>query len=114
MATDIKTLISQAWRYQREGRASAAIAEYERILKQDNDNIDALYGMGLAQRDDHQTSKALEYFRRALELVETAAAARRPSNTDEERFANNTPEDDRYMMLGRMINQRLTELGNSK
>lgn len=114
MANDLTTQIGQAWRYQREGRASAAIAEYERILKQDGDNIDALYGMGLAYRDDQQTTKAMENFRRALDLVEAAAASRRPSNTAEERIAPNTPEDDRYMMLSRMINQRLAELGSAK
>jgi tetratricopeptide (TPR) repeat protein len=114
MANDMTTLISQAWRYQREGRATAAVAEYERILKQDADDLDALYGMGLAQRDDHQKGKATEYFQRALDLVESAAAARRPVSSGEERVANNTPEDDRYMMLGRMIKQRLMELGNAK
>lgn len=114
MANDATTLISQAWRYQREGRASAAVAEYERILKQDANNIDALYGMGLAQRDDHQKGKATEYFQRALELVESAAAARRPVSSGDERITNNTPEDDRYMMLSRMIRQRLIELGNAK
>lgn len=114
MANDVTALITQAWRYQREGRANAAVAEYERILKQDANDIDALYGMGLAQRDDHQNAKAVESFRRAQELVEAAASARRPVSSGEERIAANTPEDDRYMMLGRMIKQRLAELGSAK
>jgi Tfp pilus assembly protein PilF len=97
--------IGRAWRYQREGKADAAIGEFERILKQDANNIDANYGMGLAQRSVGKNENAIKYFRRALELVQAAEKTR--NHTPGER---NMPEDDRYMMLGRMLNQRLAEL----
>lgn len=97
--------IGRAWRYQREGKADEAIHEYERILKQDGNNIDANYGMGLAQRTVGKKENAIPYFRKALELVDAAAKARNHVPGD-----RNTAEDDRYMMLGRMIQQRLTEL----
>jgi tetratricopeptide (TPR) repeat protein len=106
----LKTQIAQAWRYQREGRADAAVAEFERILKMDTTNVDANYGMALAQRALKRTDEAIKYFRLALELVQkNAPASSGPVNAGERRRAN-TPEDDRYMMLVRMINQRLAEL----
>jgi tetratricopeptide (TPR) repeat protein len=112
----IDAQIGQAWRYQREGNVKAALAEYERILKLNDSNIDANYGMGLTQRLAGDKEKAIQYFRRALELVEKGdsvgkAAREVAANTPGERIKPNTVEDDRYMMLTRMINQRLEELG---
>ena len=103
--------VSNAWRYQREHQASTAVTEFEKILNQDAHNIDALYGLGLALRDSGKKEAAVEKFQQVLELVESAAVARRPVLTGQEevRLAN-TPDDDRYMMLARMIKQRLTEL----
>jgi len=103
--------VSHAWRLQREHQASAAVGEYEKILKQDANNIDALYGYGLALRDSGKKEEAIAQFQLVLELVESAALARRPASTgeDEIRVAN-TPDDDRYMMLTRMTKQRLAEL----
>jgi cytochrome c-type biogenesis protein CcmH/NrfG len=103
--------VSNAWRYQREHKASTAITEFEKILSQDSKNIDALYGLGLALRDSGNKAGAIEKFQQVLELVDVAALARRPASTgeDEIRVAN-TPDDDRYMMLSRMIKQRLAEL----
>ena len=103
--------VSNAWRYQREHQAGTAVTEFEKILKQDADNIDALYGYGLALRDSGKTADAITQFQHALELVEAAALARRPASMgDDERRVANTPDDDRYMMLARMIKQRLSEL----
>jgi Tfp pilus assembly protein PilF len=101
MAADI----GRAWRYQREGKSDAAIGEFERILKQDPNNIDANYGMGLAQRSMGKQENATQYFQRALELVQEGAKER--NHTPGER---NAPEDDRLMMLERMLNQRLSEV----
>ena len=103
--------VSNAWRYQREHQASTAVTEFEKILNQDANNIDALFGLGLALRDSGQKAAAIEKFQQVLELVESAALVRRPVSTgeDEIRVAN-TPDDDRYMMLARMTKQRLAEL----
>ena len=46
----IASQVGRAWRYQREGQADSAVKEFEKILRQDPDDIDANYGMGLAQR----------------------------------------------------------------
>ncbi|MBI1279480.1 MAG: hypothetical protein GC179_15225 [Anaerolineaceae bacterium] len=111
----INASISHAWRHQREHQAATAVPEFEKILKQDENNLDALYGMGLALRDSGNKEGAIQNFQRCLELVTAAAAARRPAKTgeDEHRTAN-TPEDDRFMMLTRMLQQRLDELKTGK
>jgi tetratricopeptide (TPR) repeat protein len=101
--------IGQAWRYQRDGKADAAIAEYERLLRQEPDNIDANYGMGLAQRTAGKYEVAIKYFEHAQALVEAAITTRRQASGDAPHTAN-TPEDDRYMMLSRMLKQRLAEI----
>lgn len=108
-AENLASDIGRAWRYQREGKADSAIPEYERILKQDSKNIDANYGMGLAKRDAGMKDQAIQSFQTALSLVEAAASARNVNPGEA-----NTPEDDRYMMLARMIRQRLSELGAPK
>lgn len=114
-SNSIDTSISIAWRHQRENEGSTAVTEFEKILKQDNNNIDALYGMGLALRDTGKKSEATAKFQQALSLVDAATEARRPTTeAAEEHRKANTPEDDRLMMLGRMIKQRLSELQSGK
>lgn len=114
---NIAAQIGRAWRYQREGNADTAIKEFEKILRQDPDNIDANYGMGLAQRTAGQTQAAVEYFQRALEIVNENDSAGRnareiaANDFQTERIKPNTAEDDRYMMLTRMLKQRLSEIG---
>lgn len=103
--------ISHAWRQQREHQPQLAIPEYEKILQQDPDNIDALFGYGLAQRDSGNAEGAVASFQHCLELVDAAALARRPAVTgEEEHRVANTPDDDRYMMLSRMLKQRISEI----
>ncbi len=97
--------VGHAWGLQRSGNADAAIKEYEAILQKDPDNIDANYGMGLAQRLAGNNENAVKFFRHSAELVDAGAKAR--NHTPGER---NLPEDDRYLMLGRMLQQRLAEL----
>ncbi len=99
--------IGQAWRFEREGKTQAAIAEFERILEEAPDDTDALYGMALAQRAAGHRDAAIEHFQKALQHIEAAMAARPRGDGHHER---NTPEDDRRMMLARMIRQRLAEL----
>jgi tetratricopeptide (TPR) repeat protein len=107
--------IGQAWRLQREGQNDSAIKEFEKILKQEPDNIDANYGMGLAQRAAGRQQAALEHFQHALDIVDQRDSAGRiareaaASDFQTERIKPNTAEDDRYMMLTRMLKQRLSE-----
>jgi tetratricopeptide (TPR) repeat protein len=107
--------IGHAWRHQRNGEADKAIQEFERILQQNPDNIDALYGMGLAQRTAGHSEQAAKCFQQALELIEAGDLTGRKLREDtandvNDRIKPNSPEEDRYMMLSRMLKQRLTEL----
>ncbi len=92
--------INQAWMLQRDGKTAEAVAEFERVIKAAPDDIDALYGLGLTLRYAGRKAEAIQYFQQALNLVEQGHASER---TD----ANM----DRWLMLTRMIRQRLAELG---
>jgi hypothetical protein len=95
---DLATQIGRAWRYHREGRHDDAIAEFERVLKQDRNNVDAYYGLGLAQRKAGLLEAAEASFKRALELAEG------------ERKQHGDGVSDHSTMLVRMIRQRLAEI----
>ncbi len=112
--------ISDAWRLHRQGNGSAAIESFQDILTTDAENIDALYGIGLAYRANGMPERAIESFtaaQAALRLAERAFRAENTEKTKEETpFTLNDPiagEGDRFLILSRMINQRLEELGSA-
>jgi Flp pilus assembly protein TadD len=94
----VEVQIGQAWGNYRNGRNDAAVSEFERILKSNPDSVDAYYGLGLTQFALGKKQAASESFGRALELVNQLQAA-------------NHEEQDRYMMLARMVKQRLDDVG---
>jgi len=93
---DYAMQLGRAWAQHRENNNLAAITEFNAILKQSAENIDALYGLGLALRAQGQREDAISNFRSALQLVENALVLE--------------PGKDRFEMMHRMISQRLTEL----
>lgn len=103
--TSLAQQIGRAWRYYREGKADTAITEFERILQKNADDIDAHYGIALAQNAAGRKADALRHYQKAQELVSVAIEKqpKREGNIP-------SPADDRLMMLSRMIGQRLTEL----
>lgn len=103
--------VGQAWHHHREGRNDASIAEFEAILKQHPRDIDALYGLGLAQKSAGRQEAAVEAFKHALQLVEETRAIHLSSRRESETSIK-TPEDDRFTILIRMVQQRLAELGS--
>jgi tetratricopeptide (TPR) repeat protein len=104
--TSLAQQVGRAWRFYREGKADTAITEFERILQKNIDDIDAHYGIGLAQKATGRKADALQSFQKANELVGVAIEKqpKREGNIP-------SPADDRLMMLQRMIGQRLSELG---
>lgn len=88
--------LGRAWAQHRENNHAAAIAEFKTILGQSSENIDALYGLGLALRAHGQRADAISTFQSAFALVMLAL--------------QENPGEDRYEMLQRMIAQRLNEL----
>lgn len=103
--------VSRAWNHQREGHADTAVAEFQKLVQQNPRDIDANYGLALAQKKVGQTEAAIKTFKNTLELIAESKKAYESSRTrSDELDMIKTPEDDRFMMLNRMVQQRLAEL----
>lgn len=88
--------IGDAWSVHRSGNNSEAISKFSQVLTTVPDNVDALYGLGLAQDANGDKRAAAESFQKALTILgETTPEGKE--------------ERDRYMMLTRMLNQRIAE-----
>jgi hypothetical protein len=109
---NVSELITQAWNHQREGRAAAAVGEFEKLVTQYPQDIDANYGLGLSQKATGQTAAAISTFTRTLEIIGDSMK-KEDANRSAELENVRTPEDDRLMMLQRMVKQRLSEMQNS-
>lgn len=99
-ATNDKQELAQklgaAWSLMRQGEAQGALASFSDILTAHPTLIDGLYGMGLAQAIAKQYDKSLASFEKCLEMSA--------------RELELHPESDRYEMLERMCNQRITDV----
>jgi tetratricopeptide (TPR) repeat protein len=103
--------IGHAWLQHRDGNFKESLAEFEAILKQHPDDIDANYGQGLAHKALGHTEAAAASFKRSLALVEQARAEYERVREQQHPHDNvKTPEDDRFTMLIRMTTQRLSEV----
>lgn len=105
--------IGEAWKLHRMGNNREAMDIFTEILRQRPDHIDALYGLGLAQRDEGSLHEAAESFSKAAQLAQEALdAVDKTSIVDGHKGSNDLDsyEDDRFMMLSRMIEQRLEEI----
>jgi len=94
--SDYAVQLGRAWALHREGRNELAIDEFNQILREAPNHIDALYGLALAQRGAQMQDAAKQTFERCLALVNKAL--------------EENPGEDRYEMLQRFIQQRLEEL----
>lgn len=106
--------IGQAWRRHRDGDANGAIDMFNSIVESNPANVDAHYGLGLAYKALGDTDAAAAAFRKALDNTEQALSAVQTAATVEGQLADNDLDssfDDRYMMLTRMLNQRLEDVG---
>jgi Tfp pilus assembly protein PilF len=112
LAFESTTTLNSAWDMIRNGNYEGAITKINEILNESPDDIDAHYGLGLAQRNLGQEAEAIESFQKALAIsVARLAEIREQYGVDETSSSLETTEDDRHMMLQRMLSQRLTELG---
>ena len=106
--------VGQAWRLHREGDNAGAIRMFEGIISSNPENVDALYGLGLAHKATGDLSAAGDAFRQALERTESALSAVKTTSQAEGNIGDNDLEtnfDDRYMMLTRMLTQRVQDVG---
>lgn len=96
--------IGDAWQQHRMGNNDSAIQSFRDILSSSPGDIDALYGLGLAQRANGDADGAVETFNKALTVAQEGLDLNSKSND------LNTMSDDRFLMLHQMISQRLEEL----
>ena len=104
--------IGEAWKQHRMGNNDSAIDIFRDILSKRPGHLDALYGLGLAQRAKGDVDSAVESFNKAMQLAKEALnAVDKTSVVDGHSGTNDldTYEDDRFLMLQRMISQRLEE-----
>ena len=105
--------IGEAWHHHRMGENSEAVRKFQEILKNTPNNVDAYYGMGLAHKADGNLNAAKEAFEKAKELADNAYGAVRTTSDAEGHHGTNDldiTEDDRFMMLSRMLKQRIAEV----
>lgn len=88
--------LSKAWELHRAGKYAEAITTFDEIVKLAPDHLDAVYGRGLSERTSGKFAAALASFEEAVRLARAALAV--------------TPGIDRYEMLERMSEQRISEL----
>jgi len=92
---DFHEQLGQGWAKHRNGHNEEAIEIFLGVLQEDPQQINALYGLGLAQRSKGELQFAIDSFQRCLALVNAALAA--------------NPGEDEFEMLQRVVEQRLLE-----
>ena len=108
--------IGRAWRLHRDGDNGGALRLFEEVVSTSPDSVDAHYGMGLAHKASGDNSAAAASFQRALTVTEQALAAVQATAQAEGQHGANDLEtniDDRYMMLTRMLKQRIEDVGGA-
>ena len=101
--------VRRAWQQQRAGNSAAALDAFAQVVQDHPDDIDARYGLGMSQRAVGKRAEAVSSFRSALQLVEAGQRAEAEKQSGQEQDHIATPEDDRLMMLSRMLGQRISE-----
>ncbi len=94
---DIDVLIGQAWSQHHHGQNEEAIQAFRQIVERWPEHIDAHYGLALSLGAAGQKQEAAEAFKKTRTFAEAALAVQ-----DE--------DSARYLMLVRMIDQRLATL----
>lgn len=94
--TDSVSALARAWANHRDGRNEAAVTEFDRILRDAPNDIDANYGLGLVQRSLGRYEQAIASFEKAKSLVAKSLEAE--------------PGVDRWEMLLRQCDQRISEV----
>jgi Flp pilus assembly protein TadD len=90
--------IGEAWKTHYAGQDAAAIEQFKRLVEEAPDNIDAHWGLGLSYRNVGNKTNAVEVFQKVKQLI-TA------------NLETNTGEFERYVMLNRMVDQQLAQIG---
>lgn len=107
--TNVDQQVATAWGQLRADRNNDAIKEMENVLKTAPNDVDALYGMGLALRKLGRKDEALAMFEKALKFAKELST----SNIEGQEAAGDKlqiqGQNTRYLMLTRMLQQRAAE-----
>jgi tetratricopeptide (TPR) repeat protein len=114
-SSSVVSQVGSAWGHLRQQNYRDAINEFETILKSAPEDIDAIYGLGLALKADGQNEAAIKSFQKAYSLAKIATTQVPehhdiPDQGQLEDKLEIAGQNTRYMMLTRMLKQRLTEL----
>ena len=105
--------IGEAWRAHRNGDNSEAARQFDAVIQMNPENVDAHYGKGLALKADGDSAGAAAAFQLALNYAQAALDAVQTASVAEGHHGANdldTRDDDRYMMLSRMLQQRIDDV----
>ncbi|MCI0710514.1 MAG: tetratricopeptide repeat protein [Chloroflexi bacterium] len=91
--------IGEAWKAHRQGFHDTAIQQFREILDRDPENLDALYGLGLAEKAAGNNGEAKEIFLHVQARIDGVSA---------EEEAAGAPG--RYFMLANMVKQQINQL----
>lgn len=103
---ELSKMVGDGWEALRHGDPKNALNVFRGVLNDDNEHIDAHYGLGLAQRASGDSAGAKTSFETAKRIAERELAAIRKGDISNDLT---TTRDDRYMMLIRMLEQRISE-----
>jgi tetratricopeptide (TPR) repeat protein len=96
----ISQKITEAWKLHRTGFHEQAIDQFRNALNMEPDNIDALYGLGLAQKAAGLLEAARDSFEQVIHYAEQLQVA----------TENQENRDERYFMVANMARQYLSRL----
>lgn len=94
---DVDARVGTAWAALEAGDYQTAIAEFEQLVAEYPDHIDAQWGLGLAYRRTGNLGTALRAFKRVKAMVETE-------------LAEHPKEHGRWFILNRMVQQQIEQL----
>ena len=68
---DVEGYMRRGWAFHSKGKQEQAESDFLQALALDAESIDALFALGLTKKAQDQREASLEYFRKAMNLIET-------------------------------------------
>ena len=91
--------IGEAWKAHRQGFHDTAIQQFREILDKEPENLDALYGLGLAEKAAGNDGEAREVFLHLQAQIEDISSEEESSG-----------HPGKYFMLANMVKQQIRQL----
>jgi len=72
---DFEGYMRRGWAFHTKGNQAEAEADFKKALTLNAESIEVNYALGLTKKADGQTDVAIEYFRKAMKLIEAGKVA---------------------------------------